>query len=401
MAAAQVFVNPSLCYQHEIMNASYQQGFPSYYYQKYQKHPSVSDSVFIAPMMSSAAYTQSTYSPSRASDPFTPAFTVGPPPFQLVHNICTNQQEWLDAGLGTAEDLPSPEIFPSGLCQFTTPTMPPYDGGYNFVGQLLEPSDNQPDTLTMAYSSYISSLPPASLPSPLMFPARQVYPLLTSLPDLSSYESDRSALCGGINASSYHYHPCSTQARRKNSITSYGSQYSHDRPKSSRFNPGGNIKGRGRCPNPDCSRIFRDLKAHMLTHQAKRPQKCPIVDCAYHIKGFSRKYDRYRHTLTHFRGTTVCDFCPSSVSFSKKSFHRVQCFKLHLISVHGVESYSPNSRKSPSSAIKPKNLEGKVAECSFCSSTFKSPGEFYNHLDDCILKYLVERGSSEGFGAHH
>lgn len=60
-------------------------------------------------------------------------------------------------------------------------------------------------------------------------------------------------------------------------------------------------KERGRCTYPDCGRVFKDLKAHMLTHQSERPEKCPITTCEYHHKGFARKYDKNRHTLTHYK----------------------------------------------------------------------------------------------------
>lgn len=43
----------------------------------------------------------------------------------------------------------------------------------------------------------------------------------------------------------------------------------------------------------------------MLTHQNKRPEKCPIQTCEYHVKGFARKYDKNRHTRTHYKGTMV------------------------------------------------------------------------------------------------
>ncbi|KAF7532759.1 hypothetical protein G7Z17_g13601 [Cylindrodendrum hubeiense] len=33
------------------------------------------------------------------------------------------------------------------------------------------------------------------------------------------------------------------------------------------------IENRTRCPHPDCGRVFRDLAAHMLTHQEERPEK--------------------------------------------------------------------------------------------------------------------------------
>src|SRR5690606_23868156 len=61
-----------------------------------------------------------------------------------------------------------------------------------------------------------------------------------------------------------------------------------------------------------CGKKYRDLKAHQLTHQRERPEKCPIPTCEYYTKGFARKYDCQRHTLTHYKGTMVCGFCPGS-----------------------------------------------------------------------------------------
>jgi serine/threonine protein kinase len=71
---------------------------------------------------------------------------------------------------------------------------------------------------------------------------------------------------------------------------------------------------KGCCPYPECGKVFKDLKAHMLTHQMQRPEKCPIQTCDYHSKGFARKYDKNRHTLTHYKGVMVCGFCPGSGS---------------------------------------------------------------------------------------
>ena len=52
---------------------------------------------------------------------------------------------------------------------------------------------------------------------------------------------------------------------------------------------GDESKERHRCLHPDCGKVFKDLKAHVLTHQTERLEKCPIVTCEYHIKGFARK----------------------------------------------------------------------------------------------------------------
>lgn len=158
-------------------------------------------------------------------------------------------------------------------------------------------------------------------------------------------------------------------------------------------------KERGRCPNPDCGRLFKDLKAHMLTHQPERPEKCPIVTCEYHLKGFARKYDKNRHTLTHYKGTMVCGFCPGSGSAAEKSFNRADVFKRHLTSVHGVEQTPPNSRKKSPSTASVKKISSyshdATGKCSTCSAMFNNAQEFYEHLDDCVLRVVQQEEPSE------
>jgi len=135
----------------------------------------------------------------------------------------------------------------------------------------------------------------------------------------------------------------------------------------------------------------------MLTHQTERPEKCPIQTCEYHIKGFARKYDKNRHTLTHYKGTMVCGFCPGSGTAAEKSFNRADVFKRHLTSVHNVEQTAPNSRrKSPSSASKKQTTSATCAgTCSTCGVTFANPQEFYEHLDDCVLRVVQQIDPAE------
>ncbi|KAI1133923.1 hypothetical protein F5Y05DRAFT_254204 [Hypoxylon sp. FL0543] len=159
-----------------------------------------------------------------------------------------------------------------------------------------------------------------------------------------------------------------------------------------------------RCPHPDCGKVFKDLKAHMLTHQNERPEKCPIQTCDYHIKGFARKYDKNRHTLTHYKGTMVCGFCPGSGSAAEKSFNRADVFKRHLTAVHGVEQTPPNSRKKTASgANNGKKLTGyapdATGKCSTCSATFSSAQDFYEHLDDCVLRIVQQEDPAEAINA--
>jgi hypothetical protein len=161
---------------------------------------------------------------------------------------------------------------------------------------------------------------------------------------------------------------------------------------------------KGRCPHPDCGRVFKDLKAHMLTHQPERPEKCPILNCEYNQKGFARKYDKNRHTLTHYKGTMVCGFCPGSGSAVEKSFNRADVFKRHLTSVHGVEQTAPNSRKrSPTGSNKKAAsfCQDATGKCSTCSATFSNAQDFYEHLDDCVLRVVQQEEPSEAINQQH
>ncbi len=90
------------------------------------------------------------------------------------------------------------------------------------------------------------------------------------------------------------------------SQTRHMARGSYDSPPSGSLESDDDGRERGRCPHPECGRVFKDLKAHLLTHLNERPEKCPLPSCEYHHKGFARKYDKNRHTLTHYKGTMVC-----------------------------------------------------------------------------------------------
>ena len=150
--------------------------------------------------------------------------------------------------------------------------------------------------------------------------------------------------------------------------------------------------------------LWQGLKAHLLTYQNERPEKCPIWTCEYKRKGFARKFDKDRHTLTHYKGTMVCHFCPGSGSAAGKSFNRVDTFKRHLISVHSVYQTSLNSRKQ-ALITSPKKLISYDCDapgnCSTCSGTFASAQVFYEHLNGCVLRVLQQEEPSEAINAQH
>jgi hypothetical protein len=202
--------------------------------------------------------------------------------------------------------------------------------------------------------------------------------------------TSRPTLAAHSNYSSYPYPPPSRTSGQSQSSQADFSGEEH--------------MEKGRCTYPECGKVFQDLKAHMLTHQNERPEKCPIQTCDYHIKGFARKYDKNRHTLTHYKGTMVCGFCPGSGSVAEKSFNRADVFKRHLTSLHGVEQIPPNSRKKTSGNI---NSSKKLSDyapdatgkCSTCAGTFSNAQDFYEHLDDCVLRIVQQEEPSEAINA--
>lgn len=133
------------------------------------------------------------------------------------------------------------------------------------------------------------------------------------------------------------------------------------------------------------------------------PEKCPILSCEFHRRGFARENDRQRHVLTHFKGVVICPFCLLSDSDAEKTFFRVDVFKRHLTSVHSVEQI-PIHRRGQSglfttSAREPASqYEDGSGHCSVCSATFANAQEFYEHLDDCVTRFVLLEEPSGAVG---
>ncbi|KAL8972923.1 MAG: hypothetical protein Q9183_000274 [Haloplaca sp. 2 TL-2023] len=289
------------------------------------------------------------------------------------------------------------------------------ENSFCFPGRKIPDDFVDPSLIQSFDASTPQNSGPAVYPAavnPLPLPSQTLQPPSPSPSDCSSYDSHRSGsarfrsgtVSPYLHTSAFQPYPRGPEARRL-SVASSLSRVSQENPRSSSLGFDDDGKERGRCPNPECGRLFKDLKAHMLTHQSERPEKCPIVTCEYHQKGFARKYDKNRHTLTHYKGTMVCGFCPGSGSAAEKSFNRADVFKRHLTSLHGVEQTPPNSRKrSPtaSAAKKPSDFSGDAAgKCSTCSAMFNNAQEFYEHLDDCVLRVVQQEEPSEAINEQH
>jgi hypothetical protein len=253
-----------------------------------------------------------------------------------------------------------------------------------------DPSLIQPFSPTQFAGGQFPDMPAAQSPQPIAYPAAPSPTSSQKQPVQSPRQSNGKAPSPYVRAQSWQPYPAYPGSRRQ-SISSVHSRHSQGSHSSDDSN-------KGLCPIPTCGRHVKDLKAHMLTHQNERPEKCPIPTCEYHVKGFARKYDKNRHTLTHYKGTMVCGFCPGSGSAAEKSFNRADVFKRHLTSVHGVEQTPPNARRKSPAAVPNKRIFGSrevSGMCSTCGVTFANAQDFYEHLDDCVLRVVQQADPSE------
>ncbi|KAL2258556.1 hypothetical protein VTK26DRAFT_8104 [Humicola hyalothermophila] len=294
-------------------------------------------------------------------------------------------------------NMPSSRLVTPFFSQSSGHFVPPLESSY--------PSLIHPDVRPMAMPGYEHSYPP---------PPNSAYPTSPAL----SVSASPQPRAGSTSPFMHHHHHNNNNnnnnnyqpyspfqpplgPQRRGSLVSFQSNYSGEQTYS-----GDESKEKQRCPHLDCGKAFKDLKAHMLTHQTERPEKCPITTCEYHVKGFARKYDKNRHTLTHYKGTMVCGFCPGSGSAAEKSFNRADVFKRHLTAVHGVEQTPPNSRKKSGASASSggsNKLAGyapdATARCSTCSRNFDNAQDFYEHLDDCVLRIVQQEDPAEAINA--
>jgi len=144
-----------------------------------------------------------------------------------------------------------------------------------------DPSLIHPDVRTMAMPGF--EQPHYAVPNSA-YPAS---PALSASPQLRSGNTSPFVPNNSFQPFSPFQPPAldqQTHQQRRRSLASFNSSYSGDQHYSDNES-----KEKQRCPHPDCGKIFKDLRAHMLTHQTERPEKCPIATCEYHTKGFARK----------------------------------------------------------------------------------------------------------------
>ena len=264
---------------------------------------------------------------------------------------------------------------------------------------LIDPSLIRPNSPTPYTAATLHDIPTIQHHDhPFLFAQQPSSPALSGSSVLSNSGPSPRPTRRSRTISPYRVNPYPMQPpSRRPSVSSVQSHHSQQ-SRNSQSSLDSSEEGRGICPIASCGRHIKDLKAHLLTHKNERPEKCPIISCEYHTKGFARKYDKNRHTLTHYKGTMVCGFCPGSGSSLEKSFNRADVFKRHLTSVHGVEQTAPNSRKkSPGNNDRRGGYDVREASgtCSTCGVVFANAQDFYEHLDDCVLRVVQQGDPSE------
>ncbi|PFH61304.1 hypothetical protein XA68_17721 [Ophiocordyceps unilateralis] len=339
---------------------------------------------------------------STASAPSAPSSAMGSP--QSNHGQLSAAAEWTAPGGLAVQPSIVGNDYMAGTEYFSGAGMDDI-GGFDFtVGHaaktFVDPSLIHPDIARppMAISPYDGHFQPAANPF-----ATSSVSSSSPQPNLLRTNSSSPYLHGGSFQPTFAASPYGAPIDAAGRRLSMGNFIS---PSSAEYHSGDEAKEKQRCTYPDCGKVFKDLKAHMLTHQNERPEKCPIHTCEYHVKGFARKYDKNRHTLTHYKGTMVCGFCPGSGSPAEKSFNRADVFKRHLTAVHGVEQTPPNSRKKTPTGVAMgpgKKLTGyapdATGKCSTCSQTFANAQDFYEHLDDCVLRIVQQEDPAEAINA--
>ncbi|KAL6693599.1 hypothetical protein J3F84DRAFT_379358 [Trichoderma pleuroticola] len=351
---------------------------------------------------------------STASAPSAPSSAVGSP---LSNHGQIGMPDWTVQGLGIQPGIANGDFVefsafgPSGLDDMTAFEFASLTHPKGFVDpSLIHPEISRPPMAIPSYETHYQPAAPqyptspsalSSSPQPHMIRTGSSSPYLQS----GSFQP-ATAYTNSPYATSTTMTPGAGVGPRRLSMSKASNSGSNFiSPVSADYPSGDEIKEKHMCTYPECGKTFKDLKAHMLTHQTERPEKCPIMTCEYHVKGFARKYDKNRHTLTHYKGTMVCGFCPGSGSAAEKSFNRADVFKRHLTAVHGVEQTPPNSRRRASGAVAPKTLAGyapdATGKCSTCSQTFTNAQDFYEHLDDCVLRIVQQEDPAEAINAKH
>jgi hypothetical protein len=192
--------------------------------------------------------------------------------------------EWAaPQGLGVTPGIVDQnDYFPGSEYSFASGTIDGFNPAFEFTHAkgpgFVDPSLIHPDVRTIAMPGFEQqhyTAPNSAYPAS---------PALSASPQLRSGNTSPFLQNNNYQPFSPFQPPPADQQQRRPSLASFHSYNSGEQQYS-----GDEAKEKQRCPHHDCGKVFKDLRAHMLTHQTERPEKCPIATCDYHTKGFARK----------------------------------------------------------------------------------------------------------------
>ncbi|KAK9388007.1 hypothetical protein V1515DRAFT_454803 [Lipomyces mesembrius] len=168
----------------------------------------------------------------------------------------------------------------------------------------------------------------------------------------------------------------------------------------------------GKRPCTICKKWFRKLDDHLWTHSPEpRPHKCRAgftdgkSTCQYVSMGFARVADRNRHELKHYDGRFVCPFGIENCRIGNERFGRLDTFKRHLRTIHGItQTPAAHDGSSDSKAPSPRALapgqphrrhrtrkvstSDEKLECYNCNRRYYGVEPFIGHLNDCTYALM-------------
>ncbi|KAK9451811.1 uncharacterized protein V1518DRAFT_409604 [Limtongia smithiae] len=125
-----------------------------------------------------------------------------------------------------------------------------------------------------------------------------------------------------------------------------------------------------------CKKRFKKLDDHLWTHSAEpKPHKCRAgftdgrVTCQYVKMGFARVADRNRHELKHYVGRFVCPFGADNCRIGSERFGRLDTFKRHLRTVHGVSAATGRAAAANTAANSPSSVTASSSPASMRSTS--------------------------------
>jgi hypothetical protein len=153
------------------------------------------------------------------------------------------------------------------------------------------------------------------------------------------------------------------------------------------------------CPFPLCVTSFAKdaFRPHIIHHhRIKKYYDCPISGCRQSLQGLTTW--NIEHLLSHFTVPIDCDLCDTRDEFIKRSSHPK--FGIYLPKYESHAEYKKHLRVDHKARMPISQREALTYDpymylkmCGICRTGCQNLYEYYSHLDDCRLRYLLQHNS--------